>query len=49
LTAGGEALRDFEQVGQKIRRFDGSSRHSPRNTAQTAGGSANPNSRLLSF
>jgi hypothetical protein len=42
LTADGEALRDFSQEGQKIRRFDGSPRHPARNADQTAGGSANP-------
>jgi hypothetical protein len=42
LTAGGEALRDFSQEGQKIRRFDCSPRHSARNADQTGGGSANP-------
>jgi hypothetical protein len=33
LTAGGEALRDFSQEGQKIRRSDCSPRHSARNAA----------------
>jgi hypothetical protein len=42
LTAGGETLRDFSQEGQKLRRFDGSPRHSARNADQTGGGSANP-------
>jgi hypothetical protein len=42
LTAGGDALRDFSQEGQKSRRFDCSPRHSARNVDQTGGGSANP-------
>jgi hypothetical protein len=44
----------FSQEGQKVRRFDGSPRHSARNADQTGGGSANPQSlafcsRLLFF
>jgi metal-responsive CopG/Arc/MetJ family transcriptional regulator len=44
-------VRSFSQEGQKVRRSEGlmARRAIRRATHQTAGGSANPSSRLLSF
>src|SRR6187551_2598301 len=46
LTAGGEALGDFSQEGQKLRRFDVSARNAAPDSLAAA---RTPSSRLLPF